>query len=95
MYGTGLYFTPGLRHIAPTFFGWTAWMENIAGLSKMADKTIKKHDANLDPNAPQDLIDHYLVEQRQTTDPNSSFYKATGGKESSFVSRNIGLILML
>ncbi|ODM87859.1 Methyl farnesoate epoxidase [Orchesella cincta] len=73
-----LFFAPFLRHIAPSFFGWTEWKNAIDRLFELAGRTVEKHSQRLDPNNPQDFIDHYLVKIRETTDPNSTFYKEKG-----------------
>lgn len=50
---SGLYFAPILRHIAPTFLGWTGWVNNLANLNNTLLKAIERHATNLDPNSPQ------------------------------------------
>ncbi|ODM92572.1 Cytochrome P450 2J5 [Orchesella cincta] len=52
--------------------------ECILELFELAGKTVEKHSKQLDANNPQDFIDHYLVKIRETTDPQSTFYKEKG-----------------
>ncbi|ODM88608.1 Methyl farnesoate epoxidase [Orchesella cincta] len=73
-----LFFAPFLRHVAPSVFGWTEWKNAIDRLFELAGKTVAEHSQRLDSNNPQDFIDHYLVKIRETTDPNSTFYKEKG-----------------
>jgi len=80
MNATGLVVAPFLRYIAPEFLGWNGWVNNINALADVAGESCKRHLKELDPNNPQDLIDHYLIEKQNETDPNSSFYKETGDK---------------
>jgi len=46
----GLYFVPGLRHIAPGFTGWKAYVNCVVDLKKLIDDTVAKHTDNHDPN---------------------------------------------
>ncbi|CAL8111339.1 unnamed protein product [Orchesella dallaii] len=75
---SGLAFAPFLRHIAPDLSGWTSLIETISDLNQFSEKAIRDHLNKLDPNSPQDLIDHYLIEMEKTKDPKSSFYGSIG-----------------
>ncbi|ODM89554.1 Methyl farnesoate epoxidase [Orchesella cincta] len=75
---SGLMFAPFLRHIAPGFFGWTEWVKSLQSYSELTNQAIENHARNLDPNNPQDFIDHYLVEMQDTTDQSSTFYRENG-----------------
>ncbi|ODM88348.1 Farnesoate epoxidase [Orchesella cincta] len=73
-----LFFAPFLRHIAPTYFGWTGWTNAVDSLLEFAHYTVEKHSKHLDSNSPRDFIDHYLLKIKETTDPTSSFYQQNG-----------------
>ncbi|ODM98565.1 Methyl farnesoate epoxidase [Orchesella cincta] len=75
---SGLAFAPSLRHVAPGIFGWTDWVNTHNDFEKLMDKETENHAVKLDPSNPMDLIDHYLLEIKKTTDPSSSFYKEDG-----------------
>jgi len=47
---TGLFFAPGLRHIAPKLTGWTALVNSVADFKKIMDDTVNKHTKNHDSN---------------------------------------------
>ncbi|ODM92616.1 Farnesoate epoxidase, partial [Orchesella cincta] len=72
-----LFFAPFLRHIAPTYFGWTGWTNAVDSILEFAH-TVEKHSKHLDSNSPRDFIDHYLLKIKETTDPTSSFYQQNG-----------------
>ncbi|ODM91126.1 Methyl farnesoate epoxidase [Orchesella cincta] len=71
-------FAPFLRHIAPKYFGWTAWTTFGRQLFRVNGKAVKKHSKELDADNPKDFIDVYLLKIRETTDPTSSFYQNNG-----------------
>ncbi|ODM87553.1 Farnesoate epoxidase [Orchesella cincta] len=75
-----LFFAPFLRHVAPKFFGWVDWTNAVDSFSELTRKVIEEHSKQLHPKNPRDFIDDYLVKIRETTDPNSSFYKENGAK---------------
>ncbi|ODM92726.1 Farnesoate epoxidase [Orchesella cincta] len=77
---TGLAFAPFLRHIAPNLSGWTSLLEAVRELNQHSEKAIMEHKSKLDPNCPEDLIDHYLIEMNKTKDPKSSFFQTIGEK---------------
>ncbi|CAL8079869.1 unnamed protein product [Orchesella dallaii] len=77
---SGLVFAPSLRHVAPSFFGWTRWVNSVHNVMQITNEAVKKHADKLDPDCPEDLIDHYLIEMKNAKDPDSSFYKEAGEK---------------
>ncbi|ODM92810.1 Methyl farnesoate epoxidase [Orchesella cincta] len=73
-----IFFAPFLRHIAPKYFGWTAWTNVVDAVFELAREAVEKHSKQLDANNPRDFIDHYLIKIKETTDPTSSFYQQNG-----------------
>jgi cytochrome P450 len=77
---SGVVYAPILRFILPEATGWNGWLKNIDRVTEMTQASVQRHAQELDPNNPQDLIDHYLIEMQNETDPKSSFYKENGDK---------------
>lgn len=69
-----------LRYIMPSRVGWTQYCNSVKKMRELFVQSIERHKETLDPNSLRDLMDHHLMEIENTTDPESSFYKAAGGK---------------
>ncbi|ODM89328.1 Cytochrome P450 2J6 [Orchesella cincta] len=77
---SGLFFAPFLRHVAPSYFGWTKYVNCIDNFFGLTSKAIETHGRKLDSNNPRDFIDHYLIEMQKAKDPSSTFFKESGEK---------------
>ncbi|CAG7717797.1 unnamed protein product [Allacma fusca] len=72
-------FFPKLAQAFPKLFGWNKVQELVVKNLAFIEKPVNEHRKEYSPeNTPRDFIDSYLSEVNKTTDPNSSFYKASG-----------------
>jgi cytochrome P450 len=74
-------FMPWLATLFPKLTGFDSIMNTLNLTYAFLQESITAHKKTFDPNNPRDLIDVYLKEIQNTTDPNSSFLKEEGEKE--------------
>ena len=68
----------------PKLSGWSKLQEVTIPLKAIFDNVVAEHENNpVDEKSPRDFIDNYMTEIKNTTDPNSSFYKEAGRKLST------------
>ncbi|XP_017769406.1 PREDICTED: probable cytochrome P450 304a1 [Nicrophorus vespilloides] len=60
--GGAISITPWLRHIAPTFFGYTSAVEDNRKMYVYCEEIVKEHMATYDADHHRDFIDDYIFE---------------------------------
>ena len=78
---------PWLTRVAPfrQVLGRKDSVKVVQDILTMLRANIEEHEATLDPNAPRDYIDMFLLEISRTTDTSSVFY-GSKGREQLLVS---------
>ena len=72
---------PNLCEKFPKITGWATLLEAVKGFQTFVGEPVEKEKVNYSPSdEPQDFVEAYMQEISKTEDPQSSFYKAFGGK---------------
>jgi len=75
-----LFFLPWITRLFPTLSGWNNFLDSFKAIFPILTKYIEEHKVNFDPERPNpDFIDLYLKHMGSISDPNSSFFKDSGG----------------
>lgn len=75
-----VFFLPWLTSLFPQRTGWSEFQKSILRAKQFIYGYIVEHQKTFQRDNIRDYIDVYLKEIEETKDPNSSFYKETGGK---------------
>jgi len=72
--------------VAPRLTRWHEFVNSIQSVHTFLNEIIEAHKRKFIPHELKDFIDDYLKEIENTTDPNSTFYKDVGGKETGNIT---------
>ena len=73
------FFLPWLIKLAPDLTGWTRYKAVFPAIKELIQEYIVEHKKTFQKDNLRDYMDAFMLEQSQTTDPRSSFYKKAGG----------------
>ncbi|CAL8123359.1 unnamed protein product [Orchesella dallaii] len=79
---SGLFFLSWLKTVAPEYSGYKYLVKTTDDMHDYVGKIFDKHRETFTPGSPRDVIDCYLEQLNNTTDPKSTFFGATGEKNS-------------
>ncbi|CAL8123365.1 unnamed protein product [Orchesella dallaii] len=79
---SGLFFLSWLKTIAPESSGYNYLVKTTDDLHDYVGKLFDKHRETFTPGSPRDVIDCYLEQLHNATDPESTFFGSNGEKNS-------------
>jgi hypothetical protein len=82
---SGLFwFMPSILNICPQAVGWDKFLKAMRPFMKFFEDIVEEHVKSNYTGDSTDFSYAYLEEIKNTTDPNSSFYKDAGRKSDFF-----------
>jgi len=75
----GIFFLPWLKYIIPKASGYTGLKIACDSLHEYIREKIKDHEKKYIPGVPNDVMDSFIEQLRNTENPNSTFYGTLGG----------------
>jgi len=87
-----VWFLPWLAKLAPKATGFDKLVLAVEEMRKFFGDLYDEHLKSFSAEKLNDFVDHYINRIHQTTDPDSSFYKDSGSKQTEFVHILIAIL---